>query len=708
MSEYKFDKVSLIRDSKRWFPVMGEIHYSRVPEKLWAETLSKMKAGGVDIVSAYVIWIHHEEIEGEYDWSGNRNLKGFIEAVKESGLKLLLRIGPWCHGEARNGGFPDWLLHKDFEVRTNDEKYFAEVKKWYREIFEQVRDYLKDENCDPFVGVQIENEFGHCGGLWDETGEDHMKRLQQMAQNIGFNVPLYTATGWGGARTGGMLPVMGGYCDAPWDASTEEIEPSGNFIFTKERNDHNIGSDHGFGYGITFDIDKFPYLTAELGGGLQVTQHRRTIATARDIAAVSTTKLGSGVNLLGYYMYAGGTNPEGKLTTLQESKETGYPNDLPVKSYDFRAPVREFGQVSDTLRELKLLTYFVHSYGEDLCTLPAQIPQSNPLDPKDTEHLRYSYRSDGSRGYLFINNHVRHQKLASHKNVKLYSPDNKTALPELNIDNGDYFFLPFNMTYGNTKVVSSTVTPLCSAGNLYVFYGRKNQSAIMKSFETEDGIKDSFLVLSREDALNTWKTSDGRLFITNSDGFVLENPDGTVTVSGKGSPEFCVYPDLDKIPQDFKKTGTVNKNIDTSLPPVEFTVYKRELSSAEGSIKVSSQDFARCRLDFSQILQSLDDKEKSDCFVKLDYIGESAQLYGYKGNERKLILDHFWLGEEYPWEIGLKRFIDSDVDFSKLELEINPLKKNAKIYLEKWPEICGEQRADLINVSYEYEWKFKL
>ena len=149
---------------------------------------------------------------------------------------------------------------------------------------------------------------------------------------------------------------MGGYCDAPWDQRVTEIEASGNYTFTHERNDHNIGSDHGFGYGVTFDIEKFPYLTAELGGGLQVTSHRRTIATSKDIAAVALSKLGSGVNLLGFYMYTGGTNPEGKLTTLQESRATGYLNDLPVKSYDFRAAVREFGQVSSTLRELKLLT----------------------------------------------------------------------------------------------------------------------------------------------------------------------------------------------------------------------------------------------------------------------------------------------------------------------------------------------------------------
>jgi len=53
------------------------------------------------------------------------------------------------------------------------------------------------------------------GGLTGEEGERHMRTLKQMAVDAGFVVPFYTATGWGGAVTGGMLPVMGGYCDAP-------------------------------------------------------------------------------------------------------------------------------------------------------------------------------------------------------------------------------------------------------------------------------------------------------------------------------------------------------------------------------------------------------------------------------------------------------------------------------------------------------------
>ena len=52
----------------------------------------------------------------------------------------------------------------------------------------------------------------------------------------------------------------------------------------------------------TFDTKRNPYLTAELGGGLQVTAHRRTYPWPEDIEAQALCYLGGGANLLGYYM----------------------------------------------------------------------------------------------------------------------------------------------------------------------------------------------------------------------------------------------------------------------------------------------------------------------------------------------------------------------------------------------------------------------
>src|SRR5262249_14602353 len=65
----------LTRDGEPWLPVMGELHYTRVPDAHWDDELAKVDAAGVDIVSSYVIWRHHEPRAGQFDWSGLRDLR---------------------------------------------------------------------------------------------------------------------------------------------------------------------------------------------------------------------------------------------------------------------------------------------------------------------------------------------------------------------------------------------------------------------------------------------------------------------------------------------------------------------------------------------------------------------------------------------------------------------------------------------------------
>ena len=65
------DSKGLILDGKHIIPVMGEIHYSRVPESEWRREIRKMKAGGINIISTYIFWIHHEPEEGKWNWSGS-------------------------------------------------------------------------------------------------------------------------------------------------------------------------------------------------------------------------------------------------------------------------------------------------------------------------------------------------------------------------------------------------------------------------------------------------------------------------------------------------------------------------------------------------------------------------------------------------------------------------------------------------------------
>ncbi len=753
-SKLSYTPMSLTLDGKGFFPIMGEMHFSRYRNRYWAEELCKMKSGGVDIVSLYTIWIHHEEVRGEYDFSGDRNLRKFLQTVKECGLNCILRIGPWAHGEARNGGFPDWLLEdskeKGYELRSNAPEYLEHVRNFYEHIYEQAKGFfLKDDG--PVIGIQIENEYGHCGGFGGPEGEEHMKTLRNMAMEIGFDAPIYTATGWGGAVTGGMIPVMGGYCEAPWDPSTEEIAPSGNYIFTKERNDHNIGSDHGIGAGITFDMDKFPYLTAELGGGLQVTHHRRPIASGDDTAAMSMVKMGSGANLLGYYMYHGGTNPKGKLTTLQESTETGYPNDLPVLSYDFNAPLREYGQMEGTYRKVRTLAMFVKDFGENLCNMP-YIPQpGNPAKPEDLSSLRCAVRAgkleangeEVTSGYLFVNNYQRRYEMADHEAVTLKAHDENgnviCEFEERDIRNGDYFFYPFNMPVGFEAVLRrANATPLCilhdekGRENAYVFYTDNTDSA---SFEIEGELgRIRIVTLLKEEAEHAVKIRDerGAEHLVICDHCVVEKtPEdrkgnnqktgyeiyAEIPSDGKShTVSFRVWPDLDETPIGFIHTDAENVSDSYMVDSMDFADYRyvdeltNTVKAEVSEEKSDSPEIKAYKLNVSGI-----DPDMDEVYLNVDYEGDRSELFAespvdeYENGE--LIADSFYTGQ--IWEIGLKRFIGAN-DRGRLEESftantvIHPLHEDDKVYLQKRPRMEDGISCVLNGVTSTAQYKIRL
>ena len=211
------DSRSLLRDGKPWMLISGEFHYARCPEAEWHDELLKIKAGGVSVVASYIFWIHHEEVQGVWDWSGQRDLRKFLQTCHEVGLDVLLRIGPWCHGEVLNGGFPNWLQKlgddKVFALRRDNSGYLGYVTKLYAQIAEQMKG-LTWKDGGPVIAIQVENEYS--------GPTEHLMTLKKMARDAGIDVPLYTCTGWGSggaAPFGELVPFSGSYVDGFWDRS---------------------------------------------------------------------------------------------------------------------------------------------------------------------------------------------------------------------------------------------------------------------------------------------------------------------------------------------------------------------------------------------------------------------------------------------------------------------------------------------------------
>lgn len=453
------------RNGKPWIGVMGEFHFSRYSRENWHRELAKMKAGGITIVSTYLFWIYHEEIEGKMDFGGDNDIRAFIEECKDVGLDVVIRIGPWAHGECRNGAFPDWLLKKDYKLRDNNEEYLAVVKKWYQSIYNEVKGLFYKDGGN-IIAVQIENEF--------VDNAEHLAKLKEIAVECGFIAPIYTVTGWNSASgakipVDEVVPVFGGYCEAPWENHMNRLSPSPHYFFNRMRNDSAIGTDliaktQSDGWQLPYE--RYPFATCELGGGIEVTHHRRPIIKPMDIYAVSLVKLGDGNNLVGYYMYHGGTNKIGELSTFNETKATGYPNDYPILSYDFQAPLSEYGEVREQYGLLNMLHMFVNDFGEEFAPMIA-VDSANSVAADDTNSLRYGMRTNCKSGFVFVNHYQRLTELADIENAVI-SAEN-VEFPPIDVKGEVSFFMPFNMKMGDSVLEYATAQPLCKCDDTYFF-----------------------------------------------------------------------------------------------------------------------------------------------------------------------------------------------------------------------------------------------
>ncbi|MBP1637218.1 MAG: bga 2 [Bacteroidetes bacterium] len=445
----------LMINSRPQIPVMGELQYSRMDKNRWEDEILKMKACGVNVIATYSFWNHHEEIEGQFDWSGDKDLRSFVKLCAKLGVYVYPRIGPWSHGEARNGGTPDWILTKKYLTdRSTDAVYQSYVERYFKQIGKQLEGLMYKDN-GPIIGIQLENEY------WKgKDGEPYMMWLKQTSIKYGFDVPLYTVTGWGNASVpaGEMIPLWGGYPDESWVPNIEKITSRGFYAFSNFRDDATIGNAQVKKEENQINSD-IPYLTCEMGAGIFVSKHRRPIIGSIDGLGMIMAKIGSGGNLLGYYIFAGASNPIGVYSTMEENKdETGYWCELSPISYDFQAAIRESGLLNDSYFELKRFNYFLREFGHLLAPAEAVFSSKNQND------FQYSARINDHSGFFFGINYCRNtttsEKTNARFSVKLKNETLSFPSKPINIPDSSIFVWPINMNLNGTLLKYATAQPL--------------------------------------------------------------------------------------------------------------------------------------------------------------------------------------------------------------------------------------------------------
>ena len=666
---YSYNAQHLIRDGKPWLPTMGEMQFSRCQREDWRKSIRLMKAGGIDILATYIFWIHHEPTRDVFDFSGCRDIRAFLDICDEENMLVCLRIGPWCHGECRNGGFPDWLQHGVDGLRTNAPEYMERVKIFWEALYKEIQNHIG--GC--IIGLQIENEY--------QRGEaEHMTALESLADEIGIKAPIHTATGWGSAFIGTSLPVFGGYPDEPWHWSTEQLPPSANYLFSPIHDDNNIGANEVEGepvvkYPPRFDQDEFPYLTAEIGGGCQPTLRRRPISIGRDVEGVVHCKLGSGTVLPGIYVYHGGTNP-GQF--LNESRASGYHTDVAELNYDFQAPISEYGKTTSAYNHLRRVFTFLRDFGADLAVMPPVFPNDNPTEPDDLENLRYCYRTNGESGYLFVSNFVRNHETKTHTRAfTIPTNSGEVAFPEMTFFCGDFGLYPYNLKMGNAKLISTNAQPLCVLnGKTYVFFTERKP---VYNIEGELGDIE-ILTLSSKDSLNASKiTVDGKDYLIICNASYTQKKDKlTFAVTKDTALRIYPAPDGSEGIKDYTLSCPTSKELSASVSLLTENPLMREFS-----LKIEGEDV-----------------EAYDYLMDIDYGASVIELF----LDGKKVADQYSLGN--GWQVGLRRFGKAK-DFT---LRLFSLFENSEVYMERKPEFKNGVACDInsISITPEYQVDFTL
>ena len=297
----------------------AEIHYPRIPQQYWEHRIKMCKALGMNTICIYIFWNIHEQQEGVFDWSGNNNVAEFCRLAQKNGMYVIVRPGPYVCAEWEMGGLPWWLLKKkDIKLREQDPYFMERVKIFETEVGKQLAG-LTIQNGGPIIMVQVENEYGSYG-----KNKPYVSEIRDCLRSVGFDKVALFQCDWSSNFTDNGLD------DLVWTMN--------------------------FGTGANID-DQFrklkqlrpdaPLMCSEFWSGwFDKWGGKHETRSSKDMVAGMKEMLDKNISF-SLYMTHGGTS----FGHWAGANSPGFAPD--VTSYDYDAPINEYGQVTPKFTELR-------------------------------------------------------------------------------------------------------------------------------------------------------------------------------------------------------------------------------------------------------------------------------------------------------------------------------------------------------------------
>jgi hypothetical protein len=405
----KYDAQCITIDGRDTLLYSGAFHYFRCPKPLWPDRFRKLKEAGFNMVETYAAWNWHEPLPpanvDDFSKIDMIDLHDWLSmAVDQFGFYVYLRPGPYICAEWDGGGYPQWLLNQrpaDFKgewLRSDEPTYLAWSKHWYTAVAKVAVPFQITHRPAGSPGGlilwQIENEYNY-DRLPVEVKHRQLDFLAHASRDLGIDVPLTTClTDNAAFRADDFLKQN--------VVETRNTYPK--FDMNNMQRDIDVLD--------RYQPEKFRMISELQGGWFAQVGGKLSEAQGFDATHINHVALFAwehGFTSTNFYMGFGGTNfgdwAASGLTT----------------TYDYDAPVRECGGVTDRYLAVKALGNFLKDHGSQLVrATPEPFDGKDKTDDDVTVALRRA--PDGSR-FLFVRTENRSRTERGNIELQTTGPD---------------------------------------------------------------------------------------------------------------------------------------------------------------------------------------------------------------------------------------------------------------------------------------------
>jgi beta-galactosidase len=329
----------LVIDGELVYLLSGCLHYFRFPREEWGRQLDLAAWAGLNTIDFVIPWNRHEPSPGVFDFADEADLGAFIDLCGERGFYVIVRPGPYICAEWENGGMPAWLTAQEgVRLRVDDPRYLEALLRWFDALM-PILAPRQISRGGPIVLCQIENEHWASGVYGHDR---HQLTLADAAIERGIDVPQYTCMGampeWPEFRNG-------------WSGMAEKL------LQTRALWPDN------------------PMIVSELWSGWfdswGASRHNHKTAEKLDITLHQLTAVGCAG--FSHWMWAGGTN-----FGYWGGRTVGGDGVFMTTSYDYDAPVSEYGELRPKAHVARRHHLFLRSLGARLAPVLARAVPGGP------------------------------------------------------------------------------------------------------------------------------------------------------------------------------------------------------------------------------------------------------------------------------------------------------------------------------------------